>query len=96
MELDAFWREHGAIMEPPPPRPEVDFSREMLVGVFAGTKPSGGHAVTIDRIRLARGGLLVSYRPEAPDPSGMMLTVLTQPHHLVRVERVDGEIEFVE
>ena len=95
-EFDVLWREHGVIMEPPPPRPEVDFSREMLVGIFAGTRPTAGHAVTIDRIRAAGTGAIVSYRHEAPDRSGMMLTVLTQPHHLVRVERVEGEVKLGE
>ena len=39
----ALWQEHAASR----PRPAVDFSSEMVVGVFLGTRPTAGFAAEI-------------------------------------------------
>ncbi len=93
-ELEALWREHTRIVEPPPPVPRVDFERRMVVAAFAGTRPTGGHSLAIVELLAEGQGACVRFAEQKPDRSGMVLTVLTQPHHLVAAPRMEGEVRF--
>ncbi|MBL0350279.1 MAG: protease complex subunit PrcB family protein [Elusimicrobia bacterium] len=89
-----LWAEHAALRVPPPPPPAVDFSREMIVGVFLGQKPSGGFEAGLADTREEKGGLTVSYREVTPDPDQSQITVLTAPYHLRVVPRTAGAVRF--
>lgn len=89
-----LWTEHAALRVPPPPAPPVDFSREMVVGVFLGQKPSGGFEAGLADTREEKGGLTVSYREVTPDPDQSQITVLTAPYHLRVVPRTAGAVRF--
>ncbi len=100
-EWRALWKEHSFSL----PLPKVDFTKEMVVGVFLGMRPTGGHSVTITAIELvsvvrsAPGAvkhdeLVVTYRVEAPAPNAMVTQALTSPVHLVRLPQHTGTVRF--
>jgi hypothetical protein len=100
-EWRALWKEHSFSL----PLPKVDFTKEMVVGVFLGMRPTGGHSVTITAIELvsvARSApgaakndeLVVTYRVEAPAPNTMVTQALTSPVHLVRLPQHKGTVRF--
>jgi hypothetical protein len=76
------------------PAPKVDFAREMVVGVFMGSRPTGGFSVEIVGTRQEGGTLIVQYRESTPGPGSMTAQVLTSPFHLVSVPRIDGDVKF--
>jgi len=89
-EWKALWKEHA----PGRPMPAVDFTKSMIMGVFLGSRNTAGYRVTITGIERDGGTLAVTYREARPRPGEMLAQVLTFPHHLVRVERIEGEVKF--
>jgi hypothetical protein len=92
-EWNALWRAHTA-GHSLGAQPAVDFSREMVVGVFLGTRPTAGYGVEIVRTVEANGVLNVEYVETAPGPDAVAAQVLTAPFHLVAVPRHEGPVTF--
>ena len=80
-EWAALREEHHAGPELAP----VDFSREMVVGVFLGSKPTAGWGVTIVSAVEEGGVLRVRYRETAPPPGSISAQVITFPYALVAI-----------
>ena len=86
----ALWKENGASA----PLPAVDFSREVVVGVFLGSRPTGGYGVEIVRAVGNGGALIVEYVEAAPSRDAVTAQILTAPYHLAAMPKHDGEITF--
>jgi hypothetical protein len=91
-EWKALWREHA----PNEPLPAVDFTTHMVVGVFAGMRSTGGHAVTITDVRRESATIVVTWRGAKPPADAMVSQVLTFPFHLARVDLSKDPVEFRE
>jgi hypothetical protein len=89
-EWTGLWRQHKADR----PAPPVDFSREMVVGVFLGSRPTSGYQVEIVGVREEGESLVVEYRVTSPGRDAMTAQVITMPYHLVAVPRLSGEVKF--
>jgi hypothetical protein len=89
-----LWRAMRGRSMPLPDVPEIDFQRHMVIGVFMGTKPSGGYAVRITRI-VQNDKIVVSVKQTAPGPDDMVTMALTSPYHVVVVPLSKKPIEFV-
>lgn len=89
-EWSALWRAHA----PGRPAPQVDLASEMVVGVFAGTKPTGGYAVQIVRAVERDGALVIEYRESSPPADAVAAQVLTAPYHLIVLSRYAGPVKF--
>jgi hypothetical protein len=89
-EWTTLWRQHS----PDRPRPAVDFAREMVAGVFLGSRPSAGFAVDIVSARDEHGALVVRYRETIPPPGIITAQVITSPYCLVALPRRDGDVRF--
>ena len=89
-EWTALWKDHARSAK----APAVDFSREMVVAVFLGTKPSGGYSVEIAQIEKRDNEVLVTYRERQPGPDDIVTMALTSPFHIVRTEAAAGKITF--
>ncbi len=103
---DALWRRHTGFSVPPPrpggpellrlpSAPAVDFTREMVVARFMGTRNSGGFGTEIQRIsRDATNDYTVSVVDRSPAPGMPVTRVITSPFHMVRVTRTEGQVAF--
>ncbi len=95
-EWHDVWVAHQGVGLPPAAAPRIDFDKEMVIAVFAGEKATGGHVIEIKTLEGTSGGLRVFYA-EMRSPAGAMVgQVLTQPYHIVRSRRVDGQVLFVQ
>ena len=93
-EWTLVWRQHTArvfLGE----QPTVDFSREMVLGVFLGMRTTGGYSVEIVRTVKVNDLLRVEYVENAPRRGDVTAQVLTAPFHLVALPKHDGPIQFV-
>ena len=79
-EWAALWKQHGGEGKPP----AVDFTKDMVIGLFAGTRPTAGHAVEIGKMHLKGDTLLVEYRVRGPKADEMVAQMLTTPFQIVR------------
>jgi len=89
-EWQKLWLTHN--FDAPPPA--VDFSKEMVVAVFMGSRPTAGFAVEIAAVREDGGALVVQYRETRPRPDMMQAQVITSPCHLAAIPKRDGPVRF--
>jgi hypothetical protein len=82
-EWSALWRRHAGDREKPP----VDFAREMVAGVFMGSRPTGGFTTTIVTSMEVKGVLVVRYSETIPPRDAVTAQVLTFPYHLVAIPK---------
>jgi len=84
-EWTRLWQQHS----PERPRPAVDFSKEMVVGVFMGSRPHAGFSTAIVSTTAANGALIVRYTETLPKPGTVSAQILTFPYHLVAIAKTD-------
>jgi hypothetical protein len=84
-ELRQLWQQHS----PERPMPKVDFSREMVIGVFMGSRPNAGFSTAIVSATAANGALIVRYSESKPAPGIISAQILTFPYHLVAISKAD-------
>src|SRR5207245_5746591 len=95
-QLAALWKQHARMEEPAPKAPPVDFSREAVVVVALGRKPSAGYTVKVTRIEQLPDETLVHVRQTRPSPDAVTAQMITHPHHMVRIPRPRGAVRFVD
>jgi hypothetical protein len=91
-----LWAEIHEGVTPQPALPPVDFSRDMLIAVATGTRPTGGFDIKVRRV--TRGGerLEVAVHETCPAPGDRVSMGLTQPVEVVRLERLAQAPTFQE
>ena len=80
-EWKALWKDHSATEK----MPAVDFTKNMVVGIFLGSKPSDGYDVEIVGVRTQDKDLIVEYVQKQPGRGTLAAQILTEPYHLVSV-----------
>jgi hypothetical protein len=70
--------------------PQVDFTSEMVVGAWVGTRATGGYQATITGISVSGGTITVSVREDQPGSNCGVTSAITQPFHLVRTTSTQG------
>jgi len=78
----------------PPPPPEIDFSRNMLLVVTMGSAPNGGYAITVDGVFEHANQLEVVVRNTSPGRSCFTLQMVTSPVDIVELEKREGSVIF--
>lgn len=89
-EWTALWNQHS----PDRPRPAVDFSKDMVVGVFLGSRPTAGWVLEIVSAAPEGDAFVVRYRELAPPPGAVTAQVITSYHHLVAVPKTSATVRF--
>ena len=75
-----FWSELGV-----GDRPDVDFTRNVVVAAAAGQRPTGGYEIAVARITHSDADLTVEVVETTPGPNCMTTASLTQPVDVVVV-----------
>jgi hypothetical protein len=65
--------------------PAVDFTRDVVVAVSAGQRPTGGYEIAVGGVRQVNGELMVEVVETTPGPNCMTTASLTQPVDVVVV-----------
>lgn len=83
-EWKSLWVQHSGTEQ----APAVDFSREMVVGVFLGERRTAGYkvAVVIQPDPMDSNKIVVFYREIVPAKSGFAAEVVSRPYVLVKVK----------
>jgi len=89
-EWTKLWQQHS----PDRQRPTVDFAKDMIVGVYMGSRPSAGYNISIVSTFAKDGNVIVQYRESTPRPGTMTAQVLTFPYHLVAIPTAAGDVRF--
>ncbi|MDZ8032665.1 protease complex subunit PrcB family protein [Nostoc sp. DedSLP04] len=93
-----LWQQHTSNAEPPPPIPQVDFTRNSVVAVFAGEKPTGGYSVEILSAETSgsqtQEQLAITVQHRQPGAGDFVTEALTYPYHIIRIPKIDGKVVF--
>ena len=84
-EWSRLWQQHATGR----PKPSIDFSKEMVVGLFMGSRPTAGFSTAVVSTTAGNGALIVRYTETFPPPGGVTAQVLTFPYHLVAIPKTD-------
>jgi hypothetical protein len=89
-EWNNLWKAHAGARK----QPAVDFSRDMVIGVFMGSRPSAGYTINIVSTFQKDGQMLVRYEEKAPAKGTLTAQILTAPYHLVALPKMAGTVTF--
>jgi hypothetical protein len=81
-----FWAELGV-----GDRPNIDFTKYLVVAVAAGQRSSGGYEISIQRVSQANGDLTIEVLQTVPSPNCVTTSALTQPVDVVAVPAVGAQ-----
>jgi hypothetical protein len=79
-----FWQALGAGQ-----RPAVDFTRDVVIAVAAGQRPTGGHAIAVERVARAGKSMTVDVVETVPGPGCWTTQQITQPVDVVVIAAAD-------
>lgn len=75
-------------------RPAIDFSREAVILVALGQRPTGGYEVEITTVQARGDTAVVLYVERRPGPRCMTTQALTSPYHIVAIAPPPGSVRF--
>lgn len=94
-ELDSIWQKHYSYLSLTPESPDINFDKEIVVGVFRGEQPTTGYWVRLDSVYIQDNEQVVAVSAnEGPSEDRAVLQVLTQPFFLAVVAKTDKDIKF--
>ena len=79
-----FWSELGV-----GERPEVDFSRELVIAVASGQQPTGGFSIAVEQVSQKQGELTIRVVETGPGRNCVTTSELTQPVEVVAVPQAE-------
>lgn len=92
---DKLWRQHVAGRTPAPAVPPVDFTRKMLVGVFAGEYANACHSLAVARVAAGAARLEIEVDEHDLTTVAMCAPVVSHPMQIVAVDRTDADVALV-
>ena len=72
----------------------MDFTKNMVVAVFLGSRPTGGFAVEITGVLSEGDATVVRWAERKPAAGQMASQVITAPAFFATVPRRDGPVRF--
>ena len=86
-EFDILWKECFQNMPVGNEKPNIDFSKDWVVGVFLGTINKGGHNIAIEDLKETENGLKASLTHTKPGSNCLTTMSLEFPYVIVRVKQ---------
>ncbi|MEI6267613.1 MAG: protease complex subunit PrcB family protein [Methylococcaceae bacterium] len=93
--LQKVWDAHLEGISPKPAAPDVNFSKEMIIAAFSGTKNTGGYLLNITGINVYPDRVQIDLSLIKPGDNCMVSTALTQPFVLAKTAQLsDKPVSF--
>lgn len=80
-EYEKIWKLTGSTEK----MPTVDFKKGMVIAVFAGDRPSGGYAISVEKIEDVGKKRVVTVLIEKPGAGCITTQAITNPYQIIRV-----------
>lgn len=94
MENSEHWRDTWTSMvQDSFPPPEIDFSTYTVVALFLGERPTGGFAISVEKVIDVGDKIVIKVRELYPGRI-YVTEALTWPHHIIKIERPQKPITF--
>ena len=73
----------------------INFSNHIIICVFDAIRNTGGYAIEIKRVFVEKNNLNIVYTKKGPGPMEMVTTAITQPYHIVKIEKRGEGHKFI-
>jgi len=73
----------------------INFSNHIIICVFDTIRNTGGYAIEIERVFVEKKNLNIVYNKKEPGPMEMVTTIITQPYHIVKIEKRGEDHKFI-
>jgi len=90
-----IWKNAPGILEDNPWLEKVDFTRQMVVLVNAGEKPTSGYSAKINSITIQETKIVVLYSETAPEKGAITAQVITSPYSIAVIPISSKPVEFI-
>lgn len=92
----SLWVQHTSIVLPAPATPSIDFSRKMVLVVFAGNKPNGCYGFSAPQVERVGTTIKVSYEQSEPkpDPNIVCTQSIVSQVSIMEMDRSDDPVVF--
>jgi hypothetical protein len=74
----------------------IDFSKETIVAVVDKVRNSGGFSIEIMEAIKEGDTLLIKVQSQGPKPMAMVTAVMIQPYHIIKINKTNKKIKFLE
>ena len=72
----------------------IDFSKSTAIAVFMGEFNTGGYAIEIKEIIEKENKIIIKVIKTFPEPGQPVTQALSQPYHIVKIEKIEKEVVF--
>jgi len=73
---------------------DINFSEEMVVGVFLGEKQTGGYEVEVTDVLDQNDYIEFQIKINEPDPGEIVAQSITSPYHIIKLNKTEKEMVF--
>lgn len=73
---------------------KIDFTKQMIIGVFQGEQPSGGYSIAVAKLVRANNRLEVFIEEKSPGADCFTTQMLTYPFHIIVTEARVTKVTF--
>lgn len=94
VEYLEVWAEHASGLNRVALPPPVDFSREMVVLVAMGERPTGGYMTEVVDLEVRGRSLRVLVGEREPRPGTMQIQQVTRPYTFIALPAVSARVQF--
>lgn len=89
-----LWSKVYSTVSPEPPPPKINFTENNLLAVFQGSRNSGGYNIEIIKVVERADSLEISIKESSPGSNCFNIQALTQPYHIIKIEKIDKKVIF--
>lgn len=82
-EWEALWKRSAPTKAQAEAIPKVDWSKEMVLAAYLGSRSTGGYSIRVVEARETNGKLEVRVEVRSPLPGGIVTQAFTAPFHIV-------------
>ena len=79
----------------PPPKPEINFTKNTIIAVFYGWFITGGFTIQVIKIRERSSQYTVYVEETYPGPGSVVTMASTNPYHIVVIEKLTKNVNFL-
>ncbi|MEO0143728.1 MAG: protease complex subunit PrcB family protein [candidate division WOR-3 bacterium] len=93
-EFENFFKSNTNIITDSIPKIDVNFNKEILIGVFLGQRPTSGYSISVEKVLLENKKIVVYANEICPKKDQMVLMVITYPSVFIKIPKYEYPVEL--
>lgn len=93
-DFEKLWENLYINFSEKPPLPDVDFNKNIIIGVFFGEYTNGGGAISVKSVEEYNTMIMVKVEEITPGYNCVTTDVMTQPYQIIQIPKVSLPINY--